>query len=74
MQTPEWISGNTLIDTINHPVKTVWLEEHRNLVDDQRVFLFCELGAVPKAYPSFDEAFNAIGAKYGFIGQWKKTE
>jgi hypothetical protein len=72
MQKPEWISGNTLIDTVNHPEKTVWLEEHYNVINDERVFLVCELDATPEAYADFNEAYNKIGNKYGFVGQWKQ--
>jgi hypothetical protein len=72
MKKPEWISDNTLIDTINHPNKKVWLEEHRNLVNDERLFLVNESGAEPEIYSNFSDAYNAIGAKYGFNEFWKK--
>jgi hypothetical protein len=72
MKKPEWISDNTLIDTINHPNKQVWLEEHRNLFNDERIFLVCEPGVEPEAYADFGAASNAIGAKYGFSESWKQ--
>jgi hypothetical protein len=73
MNKPDWISENTLIETLNHPSKQVWLEEHYNQIDDERVFLVCELDTPPQAYGSFGEAFNVIGLKYGFNNQWKKV-
>jgi hypothetical protein len=73
MKKPEWVCDNTLIDTINHPNKQVWLEEHRNLIDDERIFLICEPGVEPSAYSNFTDAVNAIGEKYGFNEYWKQS-
>jgi hypothetical protein len=72
MTKPGWIDSNTLIDTVNHPCKQVWIEEHRNLVTGERVYLVCRPDADSEFYTNFIVASNAVGEEFGFVGTWKK--
>ncbi len=73
---PDWASNDTLIDTINHHIAEVWLEEHENPETKEHVYLVKDTGgcndAICGTYSSFEDASNAIGDNYGYDEFWKK--
>jgi hypothetical protein len=73
MNKPGWIDEGTLVDTINHPCKKVWIEEHQNIFNKEKVYLVCEFGVEPKAYHDLAAAVNAVGEQFGYNDTWKKV-
>jgi hypothetical protein len=83
MRKPEWITPETLIDTINHPKEEVWIEEHQNTETEETVWLVVDtsgsdygcggIGLVG-VFDSLAEASNRIGDEYGFSDLWVKMD
>ena len=78
MRKPKWITLETLTDTINHPTKEVWIEEHQNPETKETVWLVvdtsgsdygCGVGVVG-VFDSLAQASNKIGDEYGYDDFW----
>jgi len=81
MRKPDWITPDTLVETINHPTAEVWIEEHENPETGETVYLVCDTSGsdygygscgLVGVYDSFEDASNRIGDEYGYSEFWKK--
>lgn len=72
MKMPDWINSDTLTDTINYPGKEVWIEEHKNPITNELLYLVCESCVESKVFNNFIDASNNIGIEFGFNEFWLK--
>lgn len=76
MRKPDWITGETLVDTTSHHREEIWVEEHENPDTGEKAYLVCDTsgcdGGLVGVYKDRSEAINKIGDMFGFDEFWVK--